>query len=131
MKAGRTIAALAVLVILVAAGAAAAGLGERFAHGSDRGDFPLAFASGRTSHPHTIHTKITTRPRHVQIQGKYKTDCIKGTDRGTRGNRFHGRTPLKKKLRLRFTNPDACEAGVLAGIDGRGRIKVELFAKPQ
>ena len=132
MRPGRTFVVFVAVAALVVAGVAIArGLGERFAHGSDRGEFPVASAAGRTHDPHAIFAKVTTRPRHLEIAGKFRTNCAKLTSSGTRGNRVHGRAPVRKKLRLRFSNPDVCDASVTAQMGGTGRIKVELFAKPQ
>lgn len=123
---------LAAALVLGASGiAVASGLGHRFAHGQDAGPDPVASAFGQTKRPHIIYAKITSSHSGVTIGGKYSTNCAKGKTGGTRGNKFSGTTPVTKKLRLRFTDPDVCDVGVIAAMKGDGTIKVELYSKRQ
>jgi hypothetical protein len=121
---------LAAALVFIGSGVAlATGLGHRFAHGQDAGPDPVASAFGQTKRPHVIYAKITTSTSGVRIGGKYSTNCAKGKTGGTRGNKFTGTTPVTKKLRLRFTDPDVCDVGVIAALKGDGTIKVELYSK--
>jgi hypothetical protein len=131
MKAGRTIACLVGILVLVVAGVALAGGWDRFAHGKAEGPDPVAQAADVVHDPHKLMAKITTRPNHKRIGAKYGTKCAKGTDTGTRGHKFRGRSPVKRELGMRFNNPDACEVSVIAATKGSGRIKIELFVKRQ
>lgn len=125
------ITALVGVLVLAVAGAAIAGLGKRFAHGGARGHNPVVFASGSTKKPRVIRVRIKSRPRNMKIGAQWATQCSKGTKSGTRGNGFRARTPVKRRLRLRFRRPDACNAWVKAAMKGDGRLKVDLYAKRQ
>jgi hypothetical protein len=131
MKAGRTIACLAGILVLVVAGVALAGGWDRFAHGKAEGPDPVAQAGDVVQNPHKLMAKITTRPSNRRIGAKYGTRCAKGNDVGSRGHKFKGRTPVKRDLGMRFSNPDACEVSVIAATEGNARIKIELFVKRQ
>jgi hypothetical protein len=131
MKAGHIITVIAAVLVLVVAGVAIAGLGKRFAHGGAKGQNPVVVASGSTQKPHVIRVRIRSRPSNQKIGAQWATECAKGTRAGTRGNGFRARTPVKRKLRLRFRNPDACNAWVKAAMKGFGRLKIDLYAKRQ
>ena len=131
MKAGRTLTVVAVIVSLAVAGLAIAGIGHRFAHGGAKGANPVVTASGSTSHPHAIRLRITSRPRNQKIGAQWATQCGKGTQAGTRGNGFRAHTPVTRKLRLRFNDPDTCNAWAKVAMKGIGRLKVDLYAKHQ
>jgi hypothetical protein len=123
-------AVLAAALALIPAGiAVASSLGHLFAHGQDRGPNPVASAYGETQKPHVIYAKITTIPSDQTVGAKYSTNCAKGKRGGSRGNKFAGRTPLTKKLRLRFSDPDVCDVSLLAAMKADGTLKVELYAK--
>jgi len=128
---GKFAALVAMLVLVPAAIAIGSGLGHRFAHGQDRGPNPVASAFGETHKPHIIYAKITSSPSNQKVGVKYSTNCAKGKTGGTRGNKFTSRTPVTKKLRLRFSDPDVCDVGLLAAMQTDGTIKVELYSKAQ
>ena len=119
------------IVALALAGVAAAAGTKTFATGKDEGKNPIASAEGVTKEPHAVYAKITSQPRDMRFGGKYTTFCRKDTSGGSRGHTFFGRTPFRKKLRLRFSDPDACNVSTIAGLDGKGTIKVALIAKHQ
>jgi hypothetical protein len=131
MKAGRKLTVVALILSLIVVGIAVAGIGKRFAHGSARGTNPVVTASGSTKHPHAIRMRITSRPSNQRIGAQWATQCAKGTRAGTRGNGFRAHTPVTRKLRLRFHDPDACNAWAKVAMKGLGRLKVDLYAKHQ
>ena len=123
---------LGAILALTLAGVASAGSpGERFAQGSDRGENPLASATGTTAEPHVMYAKIKTFPRGQRVGSKYRTDCAKGSRAGTRGDTFVATAPVRKKLRMRFDDPDLCHATILTRMKGNGTLKVVLRAKEQ
>ena len=122
---------LAAIAVLVLAGIATAAGTKRFATGKDQGKNPVASAQGVTKEPHAVYAKITSQPRGLRFGAKYTTFCRKETNGGTRGHTFTGTTPARKKLRLRFSDPDACNVSAIAGMEGTGTVKVTLLAKHQ
>ena len=133
MKISRTLGVLIAIVLSVtlAAAAVAGGGLKRFAHGSDRGTNAVATASGQTKEPRKIIAEVTSSPSDLRIGAKYATICAKGTKSGSRGDVFTGHTPIRKKLRLRFRDPDVCQASLTAKMKGTGTIEVVLFKKRQ
>ena len=131
MKAGRTLTVVAVVLSLTVAGIAMAGIGQRFAHGGAGGTNPVVTASGNTTDPHAIRVRIRSRPSNQRVGAQWATQCAKGSSSGTRGNGFRARTPVTRKLRLRFDDPDACNAWAKVAMKGFGRLKVDLYAKHQ
>jgi hypothetical protein len=119
----------AILALGLAGVAMGAGGGERFAEGSDRGQSPLASATGVAEKPKVIYAKITTRPSGSRVGAKYSTECAKGASAGTRGDEFVGRTPVRKRLRMRFDRPDVCSARILARAEKHGYLRVVLRAR--
>jgi hypothetical protein len=131
MRANRKLWVLAAIAVLVLAGIATAAGTKRFATGKDQGKNPVASAQGVTKEPHAVYAKITSQPRGLRFGAKYTTFCRKETNGGTRGHTFTGTTPARKKLRLRFSDPDACNVSAIAGMEGTGTVKVTLLAKHQ
>jgi hypothetical protein len=122
---------VAAVLALALASVAMAGPGKRFAHGKDEGTNPVATAGGITEKPHAIYAEITSKPSNMRVGAKWTTVCSKNQETGTRGHTFLSTTPVRKKLKLRFRNPEACQATTIARMKGTGTVKVALYAKRQ
>jgi uncharacterized protein (DUF736 family) len=131
MKLGKKLGALAAILVLAAAGIAIGSGWDRFAGGSAKGQNPVATAGGQVNKPRAIRVRIKSRPRGMKIGAQWATTCAKGTKSGSRGDQFRGRTPIKRRLRLRFRNPDVCNAWAKAGMKGQGKLRVILSAQKQ
>lgn len=129
MKAGRTVATLAGILVLATAGIASAGPWKRLAQGTDVGPGAVAQAGDLVRKPHRLLVKITTDPSGQQIGAKYVSKCAKGTRVSSRGRRFKGQAPVKRRIRMSFKNPDVCHVSAIASTPGYNRVTIRLFVK--
>jgi hypothetical protein len=127
----RGVALLGALLVLSALPpiAVARHLGEKIAsERSRRGNNPITLAVGNAERPTKLHARVTSKPQG-RVIGRYSVDCVEDSRSESRRGRFAGRTRLTKRLRLPFRGAGSCQVGAVVQLQGRGRVRLELFAK--
>jgi hypothetical protein len=93
-----------------------------------RGDFAVAVASGSVDNPRRLWVKVKAQSN----QGVYvawTVVCSRGSGAGSRDGDFNATTPLRRRLRTPYRQPDSCSFSASAQLDESGRLTVILLAR--
>jgi hypothetical protein len=128
----KVVLALAVVALLACAGLAAAAGGTKprvIGSASASGAYAIALANGSTEDPRALFVRVRSRPRQ-HVDGAWTVVCHKKSAERSRSGDIHGRTPLRRRLRLPSGHPSDCAVSATAQLARSGRITVELLARP-
>jgi hypothetical protein len=93
-----------------------------------RGDFAICVASGSVDNPSRLWVKVRSTPNQ-SVDGSWTVVCSRGFGAGSRDGNFSGVTPLKRRIRMPYTNPDDCTLSGSAQLSDSGRLVVILLAR--
>jgi hypothetical protein len=93
-----------------------------------RGDFASCVAGGSVNDPARLWVKVIARPSQ-RVDGSWSVVCSRGTGAGSRIGDYAGVTPLKKRVRMNFADPDHCSLSSAAQLSDGGFIRVLLLAR--
>ena len=118
---------LTLLLVATAASEASADI-RRIGRCRARGDFAICVADGSVDNPSRMWVKVKALPNQ-SVSGSWTVVCSRGSGAGSRDGNFSGQTPLKRRIRMPYTNPDNCSVGASGQLSHGGRIVVILLAR--
>jgi hypothetical protein len=93
-----------------------------------RGDYAVVVASGSVDNPNALFVKVKARPnQHVSVS--WNDVCSKGYGAGSKDGSFSGVTPIKRRIKMPYTDPDSCSFAASGQLDNSGKIIVILLAR--
>lgn len=123
------IVGLALLIGIFAVGAEASASVRLLRRKTARGDYAVATVAANVSDPSALFVKVTARPNQA-VDANWVVVCSKGSGAGSRDGQFSGVTPINRRVRMPYRNPDDCTFSAGAQLSGKGnRITVALLAR--
>ncbi len=95
---------------------------------SASGRYAIVLVSGRADDPHAIFARVRSKPRQ-RVDGTWTVACGKRSKPKSTSGEIHGRTPLRRRLRLPVGHPSDCSVSATAQLERSGRITLQLLAR--
>jgi len=126
---GFGIAVLAACLAFPATLFASSHLGQLHTQKTAHGRYASVGANASASHPGQLFVKVTASPNQ-RVDVQYGSVCRKGYGARSLRGRSHGITPVIRRIRQPYRNPDYCGFWGQASLQGGGGvIRLGLYVK--